>query len=77
MYGLLILLLCLVASGTSINYSIPFFRSYHNPLKILSAFIPFLCLITAYTASILSWSDARIAFLRSVLDAFRLLDRLP
>ena len=39
--------LALLGTGWGGNEFLPFFRSYHNPIKLLAAFIPFICLFSA------------------------------
>lgn len=48
-YALLVPFLCLVAAGNAGNETIPFLRRYHNPIKLLGAFVPFLTWVYAYT----------------------------
>jgi len=40
-YLILFFIVVVLASGGRINSHLPFFKSYHNPIKILSSFIPF------------------------------------
>lgn len=53
-YAILIPLFCLVAAGNAGNESIPFLRRYHNPIKLLGAFVPFLTWIFAYVLYVAS-----------------------
>lgn len=46
-YQGLIPLVVLVAVGSDLNRFLPFFKHYHNPIKILAAFIPLLVLVGA------------------------------
>lgn len=52
-YSIFTLLIFSVAAGTELNTLLPFFRHYHNPVKILSALIPFLILAMAFGLSAL------------------------
>jgi len=47
-YAILIPVFCLIAAGNAGNEQIPFLRRYHNPIKLLGAFIPFLTWAFAY-----------------------------
>lgn len=42
-----IFVVLVAASGSRLNHHLPFFHSYHNPLKLLGAFIPIVILISA------------------------------
>jgi hypothetical protein len=47
-YLILIPSVTAVALGSRVNGSLPFFRHYHNPIKILGAFVPLLIMTTTY-----------------------------
>lgn len=47
-YAFLIPFVCFLAAGTSLNTKLPFFNRYHNPIKILGAFVPWFAIIFAY-----------------------------
>ena len=58
-YLVLIPVLCQIAAGSPWNNQIPFIRRYHNPIKLLGAFVPFLVWIYAY---MLYRASLRISF---------------
>jgi len=51
-YGGLVTLVALISAGSEFNSLLPFFRHYHNPIKILSAFIPLLVGSTVYVLAV-------------------------
>ncbi len=58
-YGVLIPFVCILASGHKLNTYLPFFKDYHNPIKLLGAFfLPFSMLFGAT----LQWLSSRVKF---------------
>lgn len=59
---LMAVFVALLASGNAFNDSLPFFNHYHNPIKLLGAFIPYLCLISAFVVDrFLTWKTHRLS----------------
>lgn len=48
--ALLVLEVALIGVGWGGNEWLPFFSGYHNPIKLLAAFIPYICLLSALGA---------------------------
>lgn len=53
-YALVIPAVCLLAAGSEWNTKLPFFDRYHNPIKILGAFVPWFAILLAYCLHCLS-----------------------
>jgi hypothetical protein len=47
-YAVLIPLLILISTGSDVGQHLPVFRHYHNPIKLLGAFVPFLAWTVAW-----------------------------